>query len=514
MKKFYLLILVLIAAGTLSAQDRFYLGVDNPNVTPACSNCHSDDIAQWEQTGHATAHTALDNDHYGYSCLECHNTGWDPNVVNGGADEFVTAGDNNSYTITDSTKWGYVANVQCESCHGPVGSAENTLDFGHTGDKTGYDAETCGQCHQEGHHPYMEEWSQSGHASGAPAFFSRNTHGECYYCHFAQDFVKFVEDSANYDPFEEVEGGDAEYLADITCVTCHDPHGSDNPGSLRLPVSGDEVICDVCHTSQVESVDVTKTPHHTTSEALSGSEYFGYQYPGESYQNSIHTFAAANRCIDCHVHSEGFNSETGTAVTGHTFEASVEACAECHTDYYSVVDTSNHETMFDYRGVQSRIDSLMGVLEAELAAATSADSQTFEFQAALYNYRSVDQEGSMGIHNTKLVEKLLNDAIESFMPTEVKQEDGLLPAEYNLSQNYPNPFNPSTTIKFSIPEAGNVNITVYDALGKEVAVLADGEFNAGSYKVTWNGADVSSGVYFYRINSENYNQVRKMLLIK
>jgi len=89
-----------------------------------------------------------------------------------------------------------------------------------------------------------------------------------------------------------------------------------------------------------------------------------------------------------------------------------------------------------------------------------------------------------------------------------------LPTEYSLSQNFPNPFNPVTTISYQIPTDGIVNLKVYDILGKEVATLVSEMKRAGSYQVVFNGNNLASGIYFYKIQSGNFNQVKRMMLIK
>ena len=497
----------LLLTANIFGQDNYYIGLD-----ASCAVCHNDGVIEsWEGTGHATAQDSMDNPGFGYSCLECHNTGWNTEVVNYGADEYVEAGENNAYTITDQEKWDQINNVQCEACHGPVGKEDGSMDNTHMGRVTDYSADNCGVCHQDAHHPYFEEWQESAHSQSDVAFFTREANGQCYYCHYAQDFIKFVE-NPDYDYTVEQQGE----LANITCATCHDPHGNDKPGNLR-DVGEGKIVCDVCHAENiVDEVNVEETPHHTTSEVFSGSDKFGYQYPDETYSNSAHTFVLAEeRCAACHVHQTPFDG-TVTA-TGHTFEPRTEACAQegCHPTYYTDVDTSNAETRFNYRGVQTMVDSLMGVLGSELAAATPEDSLTDSFKEANYNLEAASAEGSMGIHNTKLVTKLLNDAIAKFNPTtSVELNSDLLPKAYELDQNYPNPFNPSTTIKFSIPQAGNVNLTIYDAVGKEVAVLVNENVDAGQYNIQWNAAGFSSGVYFYRLEADNFVQVNKMLLLK
>ncbi len=89
-----------------------------------------------------------------------------------------------------------------------------------------------------------------------------------------------------------------------------------------------------------------------------------------------------------------------------------------------------------------------------------------------------------------------------------------IPEKFSLSQNYPNPFNPVTNISFSITKSGMVKLVVYDAMGRKVTELVNGQYGAGSYKVDFDAAALSSGVYFYRIETEGFTDVKKMMLIK
>jgi PKD repeat protein len=89
-----------------------------------------------------------------------------------------------------------------------------------------------------------------------------------------------------------------------------------------------------------------------------------------------------------------------------------------------------------------------------------------------------------------------------------------LPNEYSLSQNYPNPFNPSTVIEFSLPKPSEVSLKIYDLLGKEVANLLEEQKSAGQYRVSFDGASLSSGIYFYKLEADNFRASKKMLLIK
>ena len=85
---------------------------------------------------------------------------------------------------------------------------------------------------------------------------------------------------------------------------------------------------------------------------------------------------------------------------------------------------------------------------------------------------------------------------------------------FELSQNYPNPFNPSTVIKFSVPNSSVVLLKVYDSMGKEVTTLVNEGLTAGTYRVDWNAANFTSGIYYYKIETEQFIETRKMLLIK
>ncbi len=89
-----------------------------------------------------------------------------------------------------------------------------------------------------------------------------------------------------------------------------------------------------------------------------------------------------------------------------------------------------------------------------------------------------------------------------------------IPDNFSLNQNYPNPFNPVTNIKFSIPKAGFVKMVVYDVVGKQVAELVNGQYSAGEYKVDFDASELSSGVYFYRIETEGFTDIKKMMLVK
>ena len=98
--------------------------------------------------------------------------------------------------------------------------------------------------------------------------------------------------------------------------------------------------------------------------------------------------------------------------------------------------------------------------------------------------------------------------------TSVSQIGSEIPERYVLSQNYPNPFNPTTTIRFEIPKQSLVTLKVYDITGREVGYLINEVKNAGVYMVGFNGNNLASGTYFYRIQAGDFVEVKKMVLLK
>ncbi len=129
---------------------------------------------------------------------------------------------------------------------------------------------------------------------------------------------------------------------------------------------------------------------------------------------------------------------------------------------------------------------------------------------------SVDKKAPVG-KDTTLTATITTSDGQSWTK-EIKISVGA-PKEYKLYENFPNPFNPSTKIAFELPKASRVKLIIYDIVGREVAQVADADYPAGYTELTWNGLNenrnlVSSGVYFYRVSTDGWSKVKKMLMIK
>lgn len=146
-------------------------------------------------------------------------------------------------------------------------------------------------------------------------------------------------------------------------------------------------------------------------------------------------------------------------------------------------------------------------------ASLDLDSATFYWEAPLEGVGEVrlyiaGHQGSRPGPNTAIVVSLLEQA------TEIRDEISTQPIAFDLLHNYPNPFNASTTVEFSIPEPQVVKLKIYNLLGREVKTLVDEYKQAGIYSITFDASDLSSGVYFYRVEAADFAKTRKMILLK
>jgi len=127
-----------------------------------------------------------------------------------------------------------------------------------------------------------------------------------------------------------------------------------------------------------------------------------------------------------------------------------------------------------------------------------------------FGYRSASRTVQLG----SVVLDTVNFYLSLFVPIGIINQNLYTPTAYKLDQNYPNPFNPSTNIRVDIVKDSKVNLTIYDMLGREVAVLINQQLKPGTYKVDWNASNYPSGIYFYKLVTNDFTQTKKMILIK
>lgn len=142
---------------------------------------------------------------------------------------------------------------------------------------------------------------------------------------------------------------------------------------------------------------------------------------------------------------------------------------------------------------------------------TGSIKQPAEFQKGGYYPTSykIDYDSVAQVFNIEITDFVLRQGSPVTIEVDVRSLDN-----FTLEQNYPNPFNPTTKIAYTIPEESNVSLKVFDLLGSEVAELVKGEIDAGRYEVTFNASNLSSGIYFYKLQAGRFVETKKMILLK
>lgn len=122
----------------------------------------------------------------------------------------------------------------------------------------------------------------------------------------------------------------------------------------------------------------------------------------------------------------------------------------------------------------------------------------------------------MVIFNNKILLATSNGIYERNISelTGITHVSSEIPWKFSLEQNYPNPFNPETNIKFSIAAKNNIKISVFDVTGKEISVLIDMQLEPGTYEINFDASALTSGIYFYRLEADNFSETKRMILVK
>jgi hypothetical protein len=466
-----------------------------------CALCHSggivaDDIYHtWATTPHATCFSravdGLDTDHFSQRCISCHAVGYDANTnaVNGGFDDIATllgwtfppVLTNGNYAAMPAALKN-VANVQCESCHGP--GSEHAAALGNTNlvnwPRIGvtYSAGDCAQCHDSKNHHYRSaEWNNSGHAI-ATRTPSGPTRNNCVRCHTAGGFVGFLDH----------QGMPGTYVTNtvyeaITCQACHDPHDAQHPHQLRTGTqvtlncgvtvtnAGSGAICLNCHQSRTGSVtnSIEKYPLGLATWA-NGSSFGPHDTPcadlllgingwtyGKEIPSAAHRTVVANACVGCHAQTVAETDPAFTKAGGHTFKLSytnetgtvhlVGACVECHGEIESF-DLAKNDYDGDgvIDGVQTEVQHLLDRLNTLLPDSTYRSNGVYvadglvnsvsvktnwpsRFLKGAWNYQLVNNDLSLGIHNAPYAVGLLKASIADL--TGDANNDGL-PDEWQI----------------------------------------------------------------------------------
>jgi len=553
-----------------------YVGVGNfqgiAASYPQCMTCHNAMpkflaiFNNWKVSGHALRfkYQVDSSTSYSTSCMKCHTTGYDHNVfaLNNGFDD-VARGLNWIWTSPphpgkwDSLKNYYpglvnFATIGCENCHGA--GSEHATNGGDTNRiSISYSPGACAKCHDSPpNHSNYSEWSNSVHSK--PVFEGRavadslrfRTANDCNRCHDGETYIQYTKNTIG-----PVNSSAADQEV-ISCSSCHDPHGNTNEYSLRNPSTNSDTlgsghtysslgtgrICVDCHKSRRRASDYVLTrvtsstwgPHSSTQgDVLMGKNAasWGTPFVSGSHKN------ISGGCVGCHMSQ---TTDTGTVtrdkVGGHSMNLHyaatnydhVSACTGCHPGVSSFDDFMSPE---DYDGdnvIEPWQTEVKGVIRNLVLALPhtndstvswqliAADSNNVNKRKAYFNYQMINNDKSLGLHNPFYTIQVLFASIAGTVGIEGKYEE--IPMVYTLSQNYPNPFNPSTKIEFGIPKGEFVTLKIYDIAGREISTLINMRLIAGKYTAEFNGTNVSSGIYFYRLVAGSTVITKKMMLVK
>ncbi len=549
-----------------------------PNAYPKCMSCHGGMPAfqqifnRWKESGHGTTFSEMiDNGPsvFNTSCMKCHTTGYDHNLVNNnnGFDDVARAlgwvwtpppapgkWQNLLTNYNELQAW---ATVGCESCHGA--GSEHARWGGDTNRlPIDYSSNACGKCHgSPWRYPTYQQWENSTHSHSvfegrSVAAASQNTLQDCNRCHDGESHVAYTYGRVRYNltTADQVR---------IGCPTCHDPHGSDNSYSLRSNPAGSDTLsngvsfaftdegrtCISCHQARRNnrtyivaggSFSSTWGPHESPQGDVvlgTNAAEFGFPYITGSHRN------IEGACVGCHMAP---TTDTGTVnrdkVGGHTMKLHnedtnydhVSACQPCHTGITSFDDLMA-PTDFDGNGLReswrAEVAGCVKNLRIALPPAgvdsvawqlIARDSSNINLRKAYWNYLLSIREASRGLHNPFFEVQFL--LTSRSVLTGITQTSNEVPGTFEMSQNYPNPFNPNTKVDFTVPKTANVKLVIYDIRGREIKTLINNQaLFPGKYTVDWNsvgndGAMVSTGVYFYRMITENTAITKKMMLVK
>jgi hypothetical protein len=209
--------------------------------------------------------------------------------------------------------------------------------------------------------------------------------------------------------------------------------------------------------------------------------------------------------------AEGPTHFAATMLLNLGLGANIDVMHDWGGDIYSYSDETKWSNMTggvnDESVINANVSTYTGIGPVDIAA---GDSISFGIAALAAN----------SIYELEYVASEIRNFWDTHFPEELGNEGEVaFPQVYALHQNYPNPFNPVTSIRYDIPEAANVRVDVYSLLGQKVKTLASGTHQPGFYAVQWNGTNdlghpVASGMYICRINTDQFNAVKKLILMK
>ncbi|MBN2009212.1 endo-1,4-beta-xylanase [candidate division KSB1 bacterium] len=281
----------------------------------------------------------------------------------------------------------------------------------------------------------------------------------------------------------------------------HDSNNSPTAAQWIATYNKFEPICDEMAVTELDVTTGSASPSSYTLD-LQANQY------GQLFKCFVERSYYSGRGKIINVSKDGLNDEW--TFKKNQSSSLWDADNQCKPSFYAVVDVG-----LNY----NKLDSLIASADTLNEAKYTVESWT-DFVTAL---AAAEDALSKNYSTTVSAADALKDAVEDLTAaidgmvknaTSVKIVNGRSPRAFALDQNYPNPFNPVTNIKFTLPEEHEINLVVYDIMGKVVKQLVSGRYPAGSYNVAFDASNLSSGVYLYSLTAGDFLSVKKLTVTK
>lgn len=414
--------------GVIDVTNKNFVGADT------CKLCHKSTHDEWSQTLHVGALETLEAIGQGANaqCVGCHTVGF------GQTDGFVS-----------KTATPYLAGVQCENCHGAGGNHYRDPLNDQFTPQISIAADVCGACHTGSHHPNVEQWTESGHATVVPDVAADLIEGgsfvnNCGICHSGDVFYS-INIKGETVPEDAFVTKTPEELTPVTCAICHDPHArtgfaatpdegrdfqlrfrqvaSPTPSNTIEDVTNPQRfnLCGQCHHDRGRTWETTtRAPHHSNQANVYAGEMpvsdLESQDPLVLGRVSVHSFAP-EQCSTCHMYRQDFQSEEAPEISGHNFTINNAGCAAsgCHPSSESAIQAQallQTEVSERFADIVERLGDPT-TWEYTAAGGPDADGQALlsdQLKQARFLYYYALNDGSLGVHNPAYVRSMIEKA--------------------------------------------------------------------------------------------------------
>jgi formate-dependent nitrite reductase cytochrome c552 subunit len=418
-----------------------------PTVSSACTSCHAGKIEMftpWSKTGHAEifSQNVVDNGptaHYSTNCLSCHVVGYDTTVANKGFDDaadfealkasgMIGHGDPENWTkiLKEYPASAKLANIQCESCHGPQDTDGHAL-WGKA--RTSVSSDVCSTCHGEpARHGRFQQWQLSGHANFETAR-GEGTNASCTKCHSGQGFIAWAK--SGFSSAAIKVAWTADEVEPVSCAVCHDPHAvgtTSGNASTNAPMriqgktpmldagfvvndAGKAAICMTCHNGRrglkndgLALSDLSRAPHvGPQTDILMGQNLYFTKVGDKGFHAMI-----ADSCISCHMEKTNppaglanKNADGSYGGTNHTFFASSSICSKCHSSI--TPETFQAQIEHKLETLKSEIEkALLATMQAQIRAGNTIDFGTAKAKNVtdIVSVELIESHGRQGVNVT------------------------------------------------------------------------------------------------------------------